>query len=525
MLDQLRKEADRVNSLRHNNVGVNLTYKTYADSIDARQAALEKQLEAGIKAGTLLEDEAKVIRGYLDDANNLEAEYGADGRIDWKDHNRLSTALNSAEIQLYDLQRNDFGKKLKASYVDVVHADKRQAQQLESIARGISNKSLTDDEAIATLQAQKGIQGMENDFIKGDDGKLDRGEYLRLQSAMNTFDLANHEAQTNSARWNGILKASAAAVTPAAPVPAASAPVPPVAAEKPAPAPVAAEKPAPAPVPPVASVPAPSPAPTPVTGEAKVEWHAGNALTMQAYDAKADKWIDVASKGRGESAAFNTTVKLSQDMLDGGRFRIVDGGTILENGRKSTNADGSVTIRFNDTGADQDFNDALITFKPSASNAPAPAPVVAPAPAAASAPAAEVKPEVKAEATQEAPSVSEQVRSETKSETQPTTAQINRELAREGNHFGDMMVKAMEAQSENLRKVHDELSHEAEKSHSDRESNDNHVKREAKSNVWVPENKGLELHGNAETERQVAAYAAAAASTAKYEPPIAKKVA
>lgn len=369
VLDQLRKEADRVNSLRHNNVGVNLTYKTYADSIDARQAALEKQLEAGIKSGTLTEDEAKVVRGYLDDANKLEAEYGADGRIDWKDHNRLSTALNSAEIQLYDLQRNDSGKKLKASYVDVVHVDKREAQQLESIARGISNKSLTDEEAIATLEAQKGIQGMEDGFIKDGDGKLDRGEYLRLQSAMNTFDLANHEAQTNSARWNGILSEPKVAAQP---------------------------KPA-APVAPVA------PAATPVV----------------TADVK---------------------------------------------------------------------------------------PVVAPVAPVVTSPV-------------------EQVRSETKSETQPTTAQINRELADDGDHFADMMVKAMKEQSDNFQKVHDELSGSAEKARSERESNDNQVKREAAPSVWVPENKGLDLHGNAEVGQKVAAYAAAAASIAQGQPPIAKKVA
>lgn len=421
LLDQLRKTADEINRARTNDIGVNLTYYNYAKAVDDRQAALEKQLEQGIKIGSLTADEADQVRVEFEKVNKLEEVARGDGKVVWREAVQLSTAMNSAEIKLYDLQRNDAGKKLKDSFVDVKYVDQQEARHLESIARGIDNKALTNDEAIELLKSQQGIQSQEETLVQGG---LTRGEYLQLQNSMNDFSLRNSELQSNADRWNGILKAptAAAASKPAAPAPAAPALV---AAEKPAPAPVAAEKPAPA-------VAAPAPAPV--------------APAVAEKPAPAVQPPVTASEGnKGKSAA----------------------------------------------------------------------------PAATPAPAAEVKPEAKSET----PSVSEQVRSENKAETQPTTAQINRELANDGNHFADMMVKAMKEQSENLRHVHDELSHEAEKSRADRELNDNHVKHEASPNVWVPENKGLDFHGNAETERQVAAYAVAAASTAKNEPPIAKKVA
>lgn len=393
MLDQLRKEADAVNRLRHNNNGVNLTYKSYSDQIDARQASLEKQIEAGIKRGSLTAKEAEAVKAEFASAAKFEEELRADGRVDWKDSVKMSTALNDVEIALYDLERNKQGVQLKDSFVDVKHVDGRQAQHLESTARGISNKALTDDEGIELLDAQRDIQNKEDRFLKGD-GKLDRAEFLKLQNDMNDFALRNHELQTNKDRWTGIMSEAKPAVVPPAtggvkPAPAVQAPVAPVKPEAPvavAPQPEPVKPDVAAPVAPVA------PAPAPVTGEARVEWNAGNALKMQAYDAKADKWIDVASKGRGENPAFNTTVKLSQDVIDGGRFRIIDGNTVLENGRKSTNADGSVTIRFNDTGADQDFNDALITFKPSVAAEPVKPEVAAPV---VEAPKAEVKVEEK----------------------------------------------------------------------------------------------------------------------------------
>lgn len=419
LLDQLRKTADEINRARTNDVGVNLTYYNYAKAVDDRQAALEKQLEQGIKIGSLTADEADQVRVEFEKVNKLEEVARGDGKVVWREAVQLSTAMNSAEIKLYDLQRNDAGKKLKDSFVDVKYVDQQEARHLESIARGIDNKALTNDEAIELLKSQQGIQSQEETLVQGG---LTRGEYLQLQNSMNDFSLRNSELQSNADRWNGILKAptAAAASKPAAPAPAAPAPV---AAEKPAPAPVAAEKPAPA-----------APAPAPV------------APVVAEKPAPAVQPPVAASEGnKGKPAA----------------------------------------------------------------------------PAATPAPAAEVKPEAKSET----PSVSEQVRSENKAETQPTTAQINRELANDGNHFADMMVKAMKEQSDNLRHVYDELSHEAEQSRADRELNDNHVKREASPNVWVPENKGLDFHGNAETERQVAAYAVAAASTAKNEPPIAKKVA
>lgn len=205
MLDQLRKEADKVNALRHNNNGVNLTYKSYSDGVDNRQAALEKELERGIARGSLTEKEVAKVKEAFASAQQLEDELRADGRVDWKDSVKMSTALNDVEIALYDLQRNKQGKQLADSFVDVKHADQRQAQMLESTARGISNKSLTDGEGVELLNAQQKVQNSEDRYLK-DDGKLDRGEYLRLQSQMNDFSLRNHELQHNADRWTGIMK-------------------------------------------------------------------------------------------------------------------------------------------------------------------------------------------------------------------------------------------------------------------------------------------------------------------------------
>lgn len=246
LLDQLRKEADQVQRLRHNNTGVNLTYKSYQDQIDARQASLLKQVEAGVKRGSLTQDEAAEVMKSFDKAAGIESELNADGRVDWRDAVKMSTALNDVEISLYELQRNKHGVQLAEAYVDVKHADLRQARQLESLSRGISNKALTDDEGIELLESQKDIQQLENRFVKSGEG-LDRAEYLKLQNAMNDFSLRNQELQSNRERWNGILtepgkapvKAAPVAASPAAPAvepPKAEAPAAPV-----PPAPVAAE--------------------------------------------------------------------------------------------------------------------------------------------------------------------------------------------------------------------------------------------------------------------------------------------
>lgn len=204
MLDQLRKEADKVERLRRNGEGINLTEKTYADQINQRQAALAKQLDSYTKLGALTTKEVEKIRQSMADANALEAKLSADTRIDWQDNVALSTALNSVEIALYDLSRNDRGKALAASYVDAKPVDGRQAQQLESLARGLSNKSLTDGEGIELLQSQQDVAQMETRFL-ANDGKFDRAEYLRLANAMNDFALRNHDLQTNAARWRAIV--------------------------------------------------------------------------------------------------------------------------------------------------------------------------------------------------------------------------------------------------------------------------------------------------------------------------------
>ena len=202
MLDQLRKEADLVNRLRHNGDGVNATYQSYSDSIDNRQAALEKQLAAGIKAGTLTEEEAVTVRAEFDKAAKFEEQLRADGKVDWRDAVKMGSALNEVEIALYDLQRNTAGKQLADSFVDQKHVDLRQAGQLESLARGVSNNRLTNDETITLLNAQQDIADQETKLAAGG---LTRGEYLRLQTAMNNFSLLDQELQANSARYTGLI--------------------------------------------------------------------------------------------------------------------------------------------------------------------------------------------------------------------------------------------------------------------------------------------------------------------------------
>lgn len=234
LLDQLRKTAAEINKARNNSVGVNVTEKSYSDGIDARQASLDKQLAAGIKSGALTEKEAEAVKAEFAKANKIEEELRADGRVDWKDSVKMSTALNDAEIALYDLQRNKQGVQLKDSYVDVKHADMREAQQLESLANGISNKALTDSESIELLESQKNIQSKEDSFVKSGGG-LDRGEYLRLQSAMNDFSLRNSELQRNKDRWTGVISETSPTPTPVKPpVVAVEPPVkPPVVAVEP----------------------------------------------------------------------------------------------------------------------------------------------------------------------------------------------------------------------------------------------------------------------------------------------------
>ncbi len=230
VLDELRKQADLINRLRANQVGVARPGTSYSDQIDARQANLEKQFDAAIKAGTLTEDEAKTIRAEFDNAQALENDLRADQRVDWRDVTRMSTALNNVEIALYELQRNRQGVQLADSFVNASAVDQRQAQQLENVARGIDNRSLTDVEAQELLITMQRVQNQE-DRALGGDGKLDRAEYLRLQNAMNDFSLRNQELASNRDRWTGLVPNPVqvpAGPTSQPPVPPAP-PAPPVA--------------------------------------------------------------------------------------------------------------------------------------------------------------------------------------------------------------------------------------------------------------------------------------------------------
>lgn len=216
LLDQLRKTADEINQARNNGDGTNLGTYSYADSVNARQAALEKQLDQGIKLGSLTAGEADQVRVEFDKVNALEEKAMANGTINWRESVGLSSAMNGAEIKLYDLQRNKDGVKLADSYVDVKYVDQRQAQQLESITRGIDKGLVTNDEGIVLLKDQQSIQNLEDRLVSGG---LTRGEYLRLQTELNDFSLVNADLQGNKDRWTGIFPTSGTIAPPPAPVP------------------------------------------------------------------------------------------------------------------------------------------------------------------------------------------------------------------------------------------------------------------------------------------------------------------
>lgn len=242
VMDQLRKAADALNQARNNGVGVNLGTYSYADAVNDRQAQLEKMLAEGLKAGSLTETEAETVRNQFAVVNDEEAAALKNGTVDWREWVNLSSSMNDAEILIYDLQRNDDGKRLADSYVDVVQVDKRQAQQLEGLTRGIDNGSLTNEEAISLLDLQQDIQRSENQLVR--DG-LTRSEFLRLQNAMNDYSLVAADLQSNRDRYDGltpritvppVLPVAPAPVTPSVdPAPAEPA-APPVEAVNPAPA-------------------------------------------------------------------------------------------------------------------------------------------------------------------------------------------------------------------------------------------------------------------------------------------------
>ncbi|MCZ8375994.1 MAG: hypothetical protein O9342_11500 [Beijerinckiaceae bacterium] len=245
VMDQLRKSADALNQARNNGVGVNLGSYSYADAVNDRQAQLEKMLADGLKAGSLTEAEAETVRNQFAVVNEEEATALQNGKVDWREWVNLSSSMNDAEILIYDLQRNDDGKRLADSYVDVVQVDKRQAQQLEGLTRGIDNGSLTNEEAISLLDLQQDIQRSENKLVR--DG-LTRSEFLRLQNEMNDYSLVAADLQSNSDRYDGLTPRITVPpvlppVTDPVKPPAGPAPVepaaPPVVAVNPAPAPEA----------------------------------------------------------------------------------------------------------------------------------------------------------------------------------------------------------------------------------------------------------------------------------------------
>lgn len=206
VLDQLRKTADEINQARNNGTGVNLGSYDYAQSVTDRQAALQKQLDANVKNGALTETEAELVLVEFEKVAAMKAEAQASGRIDWREATNLSSAMNTAEALMYDLTRNKSGTQLAHSYVDVKYVDMREAQQLESIVRGIDNGRLTNEEAETLLRAQQGIQNLEQRLV---DGGLNRSEYLRLQTEMNDFALQLSDLYNNRDRFTGIIPPSA----------------------------------------------------------------------------------------------------------------------------------------------------------------------------------------------------------------------------------------------------------------------------------------------------------------------------
>lgn len=321
VMDQLRKSADAINQARNNGSGVNLGTYSYANSVDDRQAALEKMLAEGLKAGSLTEAEADQVRKQFEVVNQQEAAALKNGNVDWREWTNLSTSMNDAEILLYDLQRNTDGVKLADTYVDVINVDKRQAQQLEGLTRGIDNGSLTNDEAINLLDIQQDIQASENRLVR--DG-LTRSEYLRLQNQMNDYSLVAADLAGNKDRYDGLTPRvtlppiTGTPSTPPAPVappapPATGGPVtPPTPPAPPAPPvavdPVTPPAPPAPPAPPVAVDPVMPPAPPapPVAEEPKAaEPPKAAAETKPAEQPKAAdeaKKDEVASQTKTDEA-------------------------------------------------------------------------------------------------------------------------------------------------------------------------------------------------------------------------------
>lgn len=315
LLDELRKTADDINRARSNGSGISSGSYNYAGDVDKRQADLVKQLEQGVKTGSLTAAEAEIVLAEFDKVNTLEETALANGNVNWREATSLSSAMNEAEIKLYDLQRNTDGVKLADVFVDVKYIDQREAQQLEGITRGLDNGSLTNDEGVTLLKDQQSIQSLEDRLVNGG---LTRSEYLHLQTEMNDFSLQNADLASNKDRWTGIIPGTnvipPAAPAPAAPAPAAPAPAPTPVAASPepapaAPAPAAPAPAAPAPAPaPVATAPEPAPA-APAAAPASSTTAASSSNATSSSGAEA-----VKSETRAETAP--TTPQINRELSE-----------------------------------------------------------------------------------------------------------------------------------------------------------------------------------------------------------------
>lgn len=201
LLDDLRKTADQINAARHNAEGINVATINYAERIDKRQEALEKQLAEGVKAGSITSDEADQIRAAFDAAQKVEDQALANGKVDWRENLLVDNALNDVEIKLYDLQRNNAGLQLKDVFVDEKYIDQRQAAHLEGITRGIDRGWLTNEEAESLLTEQNAVDKLQE---KLNNSGLTRAEYLQLQTALNNASLHQAELNSNKERYTGL---------------------------------------------------------------------------------------------------------------------------------------------------------------------------------------------------------------------------------------------------------------------------------------------------------------------------------
>jgi chromosome segregation ATPase len=149
------------------------------DAFERRIAEMQRRIDAGVRAGQLIRDEAYQLQAALNRIKERDARYKADGSLTNEERIALNQMLNTLEERIR-YERND---------TDVVHKEafeRRISEMKRRIEAGMRVGQLTLDEACRLQSMLNRVKERDAQFRS--DGSLTREERIRLNQMLTMLE-------------------------------------------------------------------------------------------------------------------------------------------------------------------------------------------------------------------------------------------------------------------------------------------------------------------------------------------------